>query len=296
MSGKEFFTSRYERLGWQYREVTLKQAIRINNTNAKGKKLLQRLAGLGVNLQKIPFLDSGYWVLDSKVSAGATAEYLLGMYSIQEAAAQIPVSVFSHLKGKKMLDVAAAPGGKTVHLADLMENTGGIVALDVDKRRLNALSNHLERCHVNNTVVYLLDSRQASTLNLKFDKVLVDAPCSGNFAADKDWFKHRTLKDIERNAGLQREILTEVVNCLCDEGEIVYSTCSLEPEEDELNMDWAIKNLNLQIEEVYCNGEKGLTTIFGKQLDPSIKRCRRLWPGETQGFFVCKLKKRSPKP
>ena len=76
MSGKEFFTNRYERLGWQYREVTLKQAIRINNTNAKGKKLLPRLVSLGVNLQKIPFLDSGYWVLDSKVSAGATAEYL----------------------------------------------------------------------------------------------------------------------------------------------------------------------------------------------------------------------------
>ncbi len=93
---------------------------------------------------------------------------------------------------------------------------------------------------------------------------------------------------------LQRELLTEAVECLSDEGEIVYSTCSLEPEEDEFNMDWAIKNLNLQIEEIYCNGEKGLTNIFGKQLDPSIKRCKRLWPGETQGFFVCKLKKRRP--
>ncbi len=127
-------------------------------------------------------------MLDSKVSAGATAEYLLGMYSIQEAAAQIPVSVFTHLKGKKVLDVAAAPGGKTVQLADLMENTGGIVALDVDKRRLNALVNHLERCHVSNTVVYMLDARQASKLNFKFDRMLVDAPCSGNFAADRDWF------------------------------------------------------------------------------------------------------------
>ena len=296
MSGKEFFLDRYERLGWKYQEVTLKQAIRVNNANAKGKKLVQRLAELGVHLQKIPFLDSGYWVLDSKVSAGATAEYLLGLYSIQEAAAQIPVSLFTRLHNRKVLDAAAAPGGKTVHLADLMENTGGIVALDVDKWRLNALCNHLERCHVSNTAVYLLDARQAATLNVKFDKVLVDAPCSGNFAADKDWFKNRTLKDVERNAGLQREILSAAVDCLTDEGEIVYSTCSLEPEEDELNMDWAIKNLNLQTEEIYCHGEKGLTNIFGKQLDPSIKHCRRLWPGETQGFFVCKLKKRSLQP
>jgi NOL1/NOP2/sun family putative RNA methylase len=296
MSGKDFFLDRYERLGWHYKEVTLKQAIRINNFNAKGKKLHPRLESLGVHLQKIPFLDSGYWVLDSKVSAGATAEYLLGLYSIQEAAAQIPVSVFTHPKGKKTLDVAAAPGGKTIQLADLMENSGAIVALDVDKRRLNALSNHLERCHVNNTVVYLLDARQASALKVKFDRVLVDAPCSGNFASDSGWFKNRTLKDIERNAGLQREIITKAVECLSDDGEMVYSTCSLEPEEDELNIDWAIKNLNLQTEQIYCQGEKGLTNIFGKQLDPSIKHCRRLWPGETQGFFVCKLKKRSSQP
>ncbi|HLN88620.1 MAG TPA: RsmB/NOP family class I SAM-dependent RNA methyltransferase [Candidatus Binatia bacterium] len=296
MSGKEFFLDRYERLGWKYQEVTLKQSIRINNMSSKGKNLIPRLGNLGVRLQKIPFLESGYWVVDSEVSAGATAEYLLGLYSIQEAAAQIPVSLFTHLRGRKVLDAAAAPGGKTVHLADLMENTGAIVALDVDKRRLSALGNHLERCHVGNTVAYLLDARQASVLKVKFDRVLVDAPCSGNFASDRDWFRNRTLKDVERNAGLQREILTKAVECLSDDGELVYSTCSLEPEEDELNIDWAIKNLNLQIEQIYCQGNKGLTNIFGKQLDPSLKYCKRLWPGGTQGFFICKLKKRSLLP
>ncbi|MGE5574920.1 MAG: SAM-dependent tRNA/rRNA cytosine-C5 methylase, partial [Ignavibacteria bacterium] len=154
-------------------------------------------------------------------------------------------------------------------------------------------SNHLERCHVSNAVAYLLDARQAPALKLKFDKILVDAPCSGNFASDRDWFKNRTIKDVERNAGLQREILSKAFECLSDDGEMVYSTCSLEPEEDELNVDWAIKNLGLQTEPIYCHGERGLTNVFGKQLDPSIKHCRRLWPGETQGFFVCKLKKRS---
>ena len=293
MSGKEFFLDRYEQLGWKYREVTLKQAIRINTMNTKRISLVPRLTSLGVCLQKIPFLDQGYWVLESKVSVGATAEYLLGLYSIQEAAAQIPVSLFTHLKGKKVLDVAAAPGGKTVQLADLMENSGAIAALDVDKRRLNALSNHLERCHVSNSAVYLLDARQAPALKIKFDRILVDAPCSGNFASDRDWLRKRTFKDVEQNAGLQREIITKAAECLSAEGEMVYSTCSLEPEEDELNIDWAIKNLNLQTEQIFCQGEKGLTNIFGKQIDPSIKHCRRLWPGETQGFFVCKLKKRS---
>jgi tRNA (cytosine40_48-C5)-methyltransferase len=294
MSGKEFFISRYERLGWKHKEVTLRQAIRLNNINAKGKKLQSRLAGLGVNIEKVSFLDNGYWVLDSRVSVGATAEYLLGMYSIQEAAAQIPVSVFTNLKNNKVLDAAAAPGGKTVQLADLMENTGAVVALDVDKRRLNALANHLERCRVSNTVVYLMDARNIANLKIKFDRILLDVPCSGNFAADRDWFKNRSFKDIERNAALQREILSKVVERLGDDGEIVYSTCSLEPEEDELNIDWAIKNLNLQPQQIYCQGERGLTNVFGSQLDSSIKNCKRLWPGETQGFFICKLK-RSPK-
>jgi len=292
MSGKEFFQDRYRQLDWTLKEVELRQAIRVNNSNAKGKKLIDRLAGLGVPLEKIPFLDSGYWVGESKVSAGATAEYLLGLYSIQEAAAQIPVSLFSDLKGKKVLDMAAAPGGKTTQLADVMENTGAIVALDVDKRRLNALSNHLERCHVSNTAVYMLDARQAPTLNIKFDRILVDAPCSGNYAADRNWFKNRTLKDIERNAAVQRDLLTKAVECLSEGGEIVYSTCSLEPEEDEFNMDWAIKNLDLQIEKINCHGQAGLTNIFGKVLDPTVMRCKRLWPDQTQGFFVCKLKRR----
>ncbi len=296
MSGTDFFLSRYEKLGWQLQAPDLTQAIRINNQNAKGKNLVQRLDDLGVHLEKIPFLQSGYWVLGSKVSVGATAEYLLGFYSIQEAAAQIPATLFANMKGKSVLDAAAAPGGKTVQLADLMENSGTIVALDIDKRRLAALGNHLERCSVRNTVIYHLDARLAPQLNVKFDRVLVDAPCSGNFAADKDWFKHRTIQDVERNARLQREILSKAVDCLRDDGELVYSTCSLEPEEDELNMDWAVKHLAVQIDKVTCKGEKGLTTVFGKQLDSSVERSRRLWPGETQGFFVCKLKKRSHVP
>jgi NOL1/NOP2/sun family putative RNA methylase len=293
MSGKEFFVDRYRQLGWKFKEGEPRQAIRINLVNAKGKNLVERLRDLGVQLEKIPFLETGYWVCNSRVSVGATAEYLLGLYSIQEAAAQIPATLFTDLKHKTVLDACAAPGGKTVQLADLMENTGAIVALDVRKRRLAALSNHLERCHVGNALVYQLDARQASRLKLKFDRILLDVPCSGNFAADAEWFTRRTLSDIERNAKLQREILAEAVACLSNDGEIVYSTCSLEPEENEVNMDWAVKNLDLQIEEIDCHGQKGLTDVFGSQLESSVQHCRRIWPAETQGFFVCKLTRRN---
>lgn len=291
MSSKQFFSDRYAELGWEYKKPEQKLSIRINQTNAKAKKLPERLLSLGVEIQKIPFLQAGYWVIKSKASAGATAEYLFGLYSIQEAAAQIPATVFSALHGKMVLDASAAPGGKTVQLADLMENSGSTTALDVNKERLSVMANHLERCHISNTIVYCLDARQATKLNRVFDRILLDVPCSGNFASDSEWFSRRTFADIERNSKVQKEILAEAAKCLASNGEIVYSTCSLEPEEDELNIDWAIKNLELKVEKIDCYGVNGLTEVFGRKLDPQIAFCRRIWPEQTQGFFVCKLKK-----
>ena len=292
MSGKAFFKNRYSKLGWVFQETGPRQAIRINRTRIKDCDLLERLEKAGATLEKIPFLENGHWVQNSKVSVGATAEYLLGLYSIQEAAAQIPATLFSNIKDKLVLDACAAPGGKTVQLADLMDNSGTVVALDISKQRLKALSNHLERCHVSNTVVYKRDARTVSDLKLRFDRILLDVPCSGNFTSDDEWFRRRTLQDIERNAGRQREILSKTVACLADDGEIVYSTCSLEPEENEINMNWAIEHLNLDIEQIDCPGQEGMTNVFGHNLDSSVENCRRIWPGATQGFFVCKLKQR----
>jgi len=292
MFGKEFFVNRYRMLGWEFRDVMLRPAIRINVMNVGNMDIVGRLSDLGVKLEKVPFLQNGYWVVSSNFSVGATVEYLLGYYSIQEAAAQIPATLFTDLRGKVVLDACAAPGGKTVQLADLMGNSGVIVALDVSRRRLEALVNNLERCRVRNTIVYQLDARNVSKLGLKFDRILLDVPCSGNFATDKDWFKRRTIQDVKRNAKLQRQILAEAVKVLKDDGEIVYSTCSLEPEENELNIDWAVKNLGLETVEIECYGEEAPTDVFGKKLDESVSYCKRIWPKETQGFFICKLRKR----
>jgi NOL1/NOP2/sun family putative RNA methylase len=291
MSGRAFFIDRYRKLGWNLKHPRLKKAIRINSANLEPEKVLERLRNLGLILEKIPFLENGYWVEKARFSIGATSEYLQGFYSIQEAAAQIPATLFSDVRSKTVLDACAAPGGKTTQLADLMHNTGVVVALDVDKHRLAATVNHLERCRVKNTAVYELDAREITRLDMKFDRILLDLPCSGNFSVDKQWFGRRTIGDVQRNASLQREILSETVKVLDDEGEIVYSTCSLEPEEDELNMDWAVKNLDLSVEKINCHGEQGLTDIFGQKLDTSVRKARRIWPGQTQGFFVCKMKK-----
>jgi NOL1/NOP2/sun family putative RNA methylase len=291
LSGKQFFVNRYRKLGWEFKPVRLRQAIRINMANAKEPEVTRRLESRGVELEPIPFAPHGYWIRKSAFSVGATTEYLLGYYSVQEAAAQIPAALFSDLNGKTVLDACAAPGGKTVQLADLMHNTGVIIALDVDKRRLTALSNHLERCRIESAIAYQMDARRAPQLGMKFDRILLDVPCSGNFAADEKWFTRRTIKDVERNAALQRQILAEAVKVLKEDGEIVYSTCSLEPEENELNMNWAVGNLGLQPAPLECFGDASANTTFGQHLDSSVTNCRRIWPGQTQGFFVCKLKK-----
>jgi len=292
MSGREFFLKRYRDLGWSYREPRLRQAIRVNSANTNEAQLIERLENRGVQLERIPFLKHGYWISRSNFSIGATVEYLLGLYSIQEAAAQIPVTLFMNLKNKNVLDACAAPGGKTTQLADLMRDTGIIVALDVDSRRLTALSNQLERCGTNNVLVYRMDARKTHELEMKFSRILLDVPCSGNFATDPQWFQHRTLTDIKANAQLQRQLLSEAARVLDDDGEIVYSTCSLEPEEDELNINWATKEVGLEVEEIDCHGEEAMTNVFGEELDESISRCRRIWPDQTQGFFICKLTRR----
>jgi NOL1/NOP2/sun family putative RNA methylase len=292
MSGKQFFVNRYKQLGWDFKEVKLKPAIRVNTMNVDEDVLVSRLGSRGVFLEKIPFLGHGYWIGKSKFSLGATTEYLLGLYSIQEAAAQIPVSLFSSLDNKTVLDACSSPGGKTVQLASYMKNSGVITALEIKERKMFALTNHLERCRVTNAAVYNLDARKASELNLKFDCVMLDVPCSGNPIADRDWFVKRSMDDVYRNARRQRQILSEAVNVTKDDGEIVYATCSLEPEENELNIDWATKTLPVTVEYIDCPGERGLTNVFGKKLDRAIKKCRRIWPAQTQGFFVCKLRKR----
>ena len=291
MSSKQFFVNRYKKLGWVYRQVKLKQAIRINTMNADRDKIAEGLESLGIVLEKIPFLEDGYWIRKSRFSVGATAEYLLGLYSIQEAAAQIPVTLFTKLEDKTVLDACASPGGKTVQLANIMKNGGVIVSLELKQRKMFALVNQLERCRVTNTAVYNMDAKEASELHMQFDSVLLDVPCSGNPIADRGWFSKRTIEDVHRNARRQRQILAEAVKVTKAGGEIVYATCSLEPEENESNIDWAIANLSVEVEAINCQGEKGLTNVFGRELDRSIEKCRRIWPGQTQGFFVCKLRK-----
>jgi len=291
------FLERYKKLGQEIipEKIKIPQTIRINTLKINPEKILERMKRENVNLVKVPFLDYGYSVKSSDFSVGAAPEHLLGYYYVQETASQIPVQVLNPKKGEIILDMSAAPGGKTSQIAQLMENEGVIVALDINNMRLMSLRNNMERMGVKNTIIYQKDAKFALDLGIKFDKILLDAPCSGNFAVDNEWFEKRTLDDVKNNSKTQKQLLAAAVEVLKEDGILVYSTCSLEPEEDEFVVDWAVTEFpELKLEQIDIPiGDQGITEAFDIKLNKSIKNTRRFWPNKTntQGFFIAKFKK-----
>jgi len=280
-----FFLSRYKELGHDIdpSTINLRKSIRVNTLKISEGELLKHFKNKGLSFEKIPFTDFGYW-LDSDFALSSTPEYLQGYYYIQEAASQLPVQVLSPNEKDVVLDMCSAPGSKTTQLGQVLNNQGRIVALEINNGRIIGLRNNLERCGVKNVVVYQKDASHASDIGIKFDKVLLDAPCSGNFVTDSGWFERRSISDIKDVTKVQKSLLRSAVEVLKPDGVIVYSTCSLEPEEDEEIIEWALDNLPVRLLETGIKaGEPGLT--------PKTKLCRRFWPEKepTQGFFIAKL-------
>ncbi|MEA3429649.1 MAG: RsmB/NOP family class I SAM-dependent RNA methyltransferase [Nanoarchaeota archaeon] len=245
-------------------------SIRVNTLKIKERDLIRRLEKKGVEFAKLDFVKCGYKVIKSDFSMGAINEYLQGYYYIQEGASQYPVQLLNPLPGEIVLDMAAAPGGKTTQLSQWMRNKGVVVALDMKTKRLEALRNNCARLGASNVVIYNKDARFVSDLGIKFDKIILDAPCSGNFVTDKNWLQKRTLEDFKHKSKIQKQLLQESLNVLKKGGEMVYSTCSFEIEEDEENISWLKDNFEVEIIEQ-----------------------KKFWPhiDGTQGFFVAKVKK-----
>jgi NOL1/NOP2/sun family putative RNA methylase len=295
----EFFLERYRRIDGVVRVVApsaIKQALRVNVLRTTAQELQSRLAVRGATLVDIPFLRHGFYV-EAPFSLGATEEYLLGHYYLQAPLSQLACEVLRPTLGSAVLDMAAAPGGKATYLATMVAEKGMVVALDNDASRLAAVRNNAERLGVTNILCIKKDARFAHDLKVAFPFVLLDAPCSGNFCSEEEWFGMRTLADIKENTRVQKELLKSAHACLAPCGRLLYSTCSLEPEEDELMIDWFLNKypgmkvipLNLPV------GDPGATHWEGQKLNSAISGTRRFWPHKTgmEGFYMALLEKSS---
>jgi len=276
--------------------------IRTNTLKARRGELAPALIARGVNLDALEkWSNTGLVIHDSNLPIGATPEYLCGHYMLQGACSQLPVIALGPKPGERVLDCSAAPGGKTTHMAALMRNSGVLVANDANKDRQKSTIANLHRLNCCNTICSVMDGRDlAKTWGLYFNKVLLDAPCSGTGVISKDPAvkMNKDESDIKNCAFLQKEMIISAVDSLNANTKggafMVYCTCSLMVAENEEVVDYILRKRNVKVVETGLSfGTPGFTKYGNKQYDKSISMTRRFYPHKDNmdGFFVCKLQK-----
>lgn len=228
---------------------------------------------------------------------GRTWPYQHGWVHGQEEVSQLPATLFSFAPGDVVVDLAAAPGGKTTQIAGLLDTEGTVIANDVNLGRLTALRSNADRLGVTNAIVTNRDGRQFSLDRFDvdaIDHVLVDAPCSGEGTVRKGG--PQPAADETSIAGLgpvQRALLGRAVEMTRPGGTVVYSTCTFAPEENEAVIDAVLDDGRCTVVPIDPGlpGDPGVTEWDGATYDPAVRRARRYYPHrhDTGGFFCAKL-------
>ncbi|KAI1727621.1 16S rRNA methyltransferase rsmB/F domain-containing protein [Ditylenchus destructor] len=284
----------------QQRPVT----IRSNPLKTRRGELARTLIGRGMNVDPASnWTKVGLIVYDSQVPVGATPEYLAGHYMLQGMSSFLPVMALAPKPGEKVLDMCAAPGGKTSHIAALMKNTGTIFANDANAYRCKAVIGNLHRMGVNNAIVSNVDAQLYAKMQPQaFDRILLDAPCSGTGVIWKD----ETVKtskdhvDIKRKFTMQRRLLLSAIDALDARsktgGFLVYSTCSVLVEENEAVVQHALEKRDVKLVPTELEiGLEGFAKFREYRFHPTMNLTRRYYPHvhNIDGFFVAKLQKMS---
>ena len=281
--------------------------LRTNTIRTNRRTLAQSLINRGVVLEPVgKWSKVGLQVFESAVPLGATPEYLAGHYIIQAASSFLPVMALAPQPNERILDMAAAPGGKTTHISALMRNTGSVFANDANRQRAKGLIGNVHRLGCKNTIVCQLDAKNSFPKVLGgFDRVLLDAPCSGTGVIGKDASvkTSKTERDFLALPHSQKQLLLAAVDSTNHAsktgGIIVYSTCSVTVEENEGVVDYVLRkrpNVRIIDSELGTFGSPGFKKYMNKRFDERMDMARRYFPHRenVDGFFVCKLQKVGP--
>jgi len=230
---------------------------------------------------------------------GNSREHILGYYYVQEVCSMMSALALNAQRGDFVLDLCASPGSKTTQIASSMQNSGTLIANDLKMDRIAILASNLEKASVTNSVVTRNDAIQLcsklSKSEFKFDKILLDAPCSGEgtLRSSPKTFLMWNPKMIDKLSRQQKKMLAYALKCLKVGGTLVYSTCTHAPEENESVMDFALKNFPVKIEEIKLplKTRHGIIEWNNEVYDKDVAKAHRIYPqdNDSEGFFLCKM-------
>jgi len=260
--------------------------------------ILNGLENYGIQLENIPGIYNAYRVLSGSEKLGKTLEHTLGKYYIQSLSSMIPPIVLNPEKDDRVLDLCSAPGSKLTQLAEIMGNKGTLYSNEISVDRIKSLIFNIEKMNFTNVGVLNFKGELLSKIyNDYFDKILVDAPCSGLGIVQKkgevsNWWNERQA---EKLSEIQFRLLLSAAKMLKTGGEIVYSTCTLTVEENEFVLDKLIKKYPLELIDIELpvKSVEAFTKTGDREFDFSLSKARRILPWEinSEGFFIAKLKK-----
>ncbi|MFU0890394.1 16S rRNA (cytosine(1407)-C(5))-methyltransferase RsmF [Kluyvera sichuanensis] len=274
----------------------LRRSIRVNTLKISVDDFLALVAPYGWQLTPVPWCAEGFWIEREnadEIPLGSAAEHLSGLFYIQEASSMLPVAALfaDGAVPTRVMDVAAAPGSKTTQIAARMENHGMLLANEFSASRVKVLHANISRCGIANTALTHFDGRVfGAALPECFDAILLDAPCSGEGVVrkDPDALKNWSLASNQEIASTQRELIDSAFHALRPGGTLVYSTCTLNRDENELVVNWLLERYPEAVEvlplgDLFPTAEQALTPEGYLHVFPQIYDC--------EGFFVARLHK-----
>lgn len=306
MSFPTAFLERYEPIApdgfADFLAAGLGKTLRINSLKTTITEFERRAAALGWELSPLGIAPGTYGIerTDRSRPLGHSLEHFAGHFYIQESSSMIPPVVLDPQPGEAVLDMAAAPGSKTTQLAAMMQNQGVLIANDVSIPRIKALAANVERSGCLNVgISNLAGARIGRFAAGRFDKVLVDAPCTaeGTLAKSPEALERWSEKSIQKLAMIQSKLLAAAYQALKPGGQLVYSTCTFAPEENEgVVNEFLINHPEAIVGEIALPDlplSPGLTEWRGQRFSPELAKAARVWPSQRrmEGFFICAISK-----